>query len=210
MLLIVFDHTMVFDSGIGYKENYNYLKPFFNREINFSNLITPENSEYNHILTLIKALSDEWQNQAEGFRLMIQAYLLQILALLYRHYKKANELNEQALGFRKNYEAIRPALDYINSNYCENVSLETAARKAHMNRTYFSTVFKHTMNIGFTTYLENLRIRKACISLQSSGKTITDIALRTGFNSPAHFSRVFSQHLGVSPAQYRKQRKPEY
>lgn len=38
---------------------------------------------------------------------------------------------------------------------------------------------------------------------QLAGRTITDIALSWGFNNSAHFSRVFREHAGLSPRDYR-------
>jgi len=34
-------------------------------------------------------------------------------------------------------------------------------------------------------------------------RPITDIALSWGFNSPSHFSRVFREHTGKSPSEFR-------
>lgn len=37
-------------------------------------------------------------------------------------------------------------------------------------------------------------------------RSITDIALASGFTSPTHFSRVFRSHVGMSPSEYRHAR----
>ncbi len=48
------------------------------------------------------------------------------------------------------------------------------------------------------------RCRRDLVDHALSDLTIAQIAYRWGFTSPAHFSRTFSTHLGVSPSEYRR------
>jgi AraC-like DNA-binding protein len=53
---------------------------------------------------------------------------------------------------------------------------------------------------------------EACIKdLQMSttkARAITDIAVSWGFGNPSHFSRVFKEHTGASPSDFRNQQSP--
>jgi len=49
-----------------------------------------------------------------------------------------------------------------------------------------------------------LRIAKAKELLWNSSKSITDIAMQTGFSSSQYFSRVFRKYAGMTPADYRE------
>ncbi|EGR08376.1 bacterial regulatory helix-turn-helix s, AraC family protein [Vibrio cholerae HE48] len=40
--------------------------------------------------------------------------------------------------------------------------------------------------------------------LRHSDQPIIDIAYQVGYTSPSHFSKLFKQHFGVNPLQYRK------
>ncbi len=56
-------------------------------------------------------------------------------------------------------------------------------------------------------YILRRRLQACMRDLRSpelSGRTITDIALSWGFNHSAHFSRVFREHTGLSPSDYRR------
>jgi AraC-like DNA-binding protein len=53
-------------------------------------------------------------------------------------------------------------------------------------------------------WLNQRRLQVACQQLASTSKTITEIAEASGFATPYYFSRVFRQHFGQSPLQYRK------
>ena len=48
------------------------------------------------------------------------------------------------------------------------------------------------------------RCRQDLLDRTLSDQTIAQIASRRGFKSPAHFSRIFSSNVGVSPSEYRR------
>ncbi len=56
------------------------------------------------------------------------------------------------------------------------------------------------------SYIQGLRLEACIRELQhpmARTRPITDIALSWGFNSPSHFSRVFREHTGKSPSEFR-------
>lgn len=56
------------------------------------------------------------------------------------------------------------------------------------------------------SYIQGLRLDACVRELQhpmAQTRPITDIALSWGFNSPSHFSRVFREHTGKSPSEFR-------
>ena len=56
-------------------------------------------------------------------------------------------------------------------------------------------------------YIQRQRIQACMRELRQTGgaqRTITDIAFSWGFNNTAHFSRVFREHTGVSPSDFRE------
>ena len=53
-------------------------------------------------------------------------------------------------------------------------------------------------------YLLRVRITAARTLLESTDRTIADIACETGFYDHSHFTRTFKRLIGASPGQYRK------
>lgn len=57
------------------------------------------------------------------------------------------------------------------------------------------------------SHIQRLRVEACIRELQhpaTLGRPITDIALSWGFNNPSHFSRVFREHTGLSPTEFRR------
>jgi len=98
---------------------------------------------------------------------------------------------------------IRQAIDYIESNYANNISLNLVANHVHLSPAYLSRIFNEKTGIGFTEYLAQVRLKKAKQQLRMSAETIDRIATATGFKSGSYFSAVFKKYEGVTPSEYR-------
>jgi AraC-like DNA-binding protein len=75
------------------------------------------------------------------------------------------------------------------------------AQQLHLSKFYISHVFRQRMQIGFTEFINNLRIKCACELLQK-GHSITETAFSSGFTSIRTFNRVFLKEIGLSPSEY--------
>jgi YesN/AraC family two-component response regulator len=104
--------------------------------------------------------------------MVIKALLLELLAILYRYFKKNNSLNENLISFQKAYDRLRNVLEYINADPGKNFSLEELAKVAFMNKTYFSAYFKKVMKITVFEYITHLKIDYACILLRTDRSSI--------------------------------------
>ena len=100
-------------------------------------------------------------------------------------------------------EAIQHAIQYMEYNYTNDIQISTIAEYVGLNRTYFTNLFKRTMNMSPKNYLSQLRMEKACKLLTSTDDSIADIAQKVGYPDPFSFSKMFSKTIGVSPSSYR-------
>ncbi|KUO70253.1 MAG: AraC family transcriptional regulator [Desulfosporosinus sp. BRH_c37] len=98
---------------------------------------------------------------------------------------------------------VRKAMDYIELNYANNISLNLVATHVHLSPAYLSRIFNEKTGVGFTEYLTQVRLKKAKQQLRMSTKTIDEIAIATGFNSSSYFSAIFKKHEGITPSEYR-------
>ena len=98
---------------------------------------------------------------------------------------------------------IKKAIQYISGNFKKAITLNDVAEYIYLNPAYFSTVFKRYMGISFKKYLTMLRIEEGKRLLKNTDYTVTDIAFMTGFEASGYFARVFKNHTGLTPKQYR-------
>jgi AraC-like DNA-binding protein len=203
MLVIVFDPEFIWKNT---PMDYDYLKPFFNRSLCFSNRITRNELCYDELTSILKKLEKEWAERKEGYRLLIKAQLMNLLAILYRHLSCNGEIGEDIKAFSNSYERLRKVIEYINTHYTSSISLEELAKVALMNRTYFSSYFKNVMKVNVSDYIEKLRVENICRLLRTTSKSITEINVESGLNSFSHFDRVFKKHLNLTPYEYRHQK----
>ena len=69
------------------------------------------------------------------------------------------------------------------------------------------TTFKKTYGITVNTYITEARLERAVHLLIEGNMTISEIAVETGFSDQSYFSKVFSASYGISPSEYRGERR---
>ncbi|UYQ94837.1 AraC family transcriptional regulator [Chitinophaga horti] len=93
--------------------------------------------------------------------------------------------------------------NFIMHNYDKPITLEDAAKQAHMTPQAFCRYFKkHTLHT-FVSFLNEVRINEACKKLTDGGyDNIATVAYTCGFNSITNFNRVFKSITDQSPSDY--------
>jgi AraC-like DNA-binding protein len=112
---------------------------------------------------------------------------------------------EQSKTALQPYLDIAAAVDHIKAHYSEPLTVEELARKVHLSVRQFERKFKATFHTTPRQYLIKMRILAACDQLLHSRKSITEIALDTGFYDHSAFTHQFTRHMQQTPREYRKQ-----
>jgi two-component system response regulator YesN len=102
--------------------------------------------------------------------------------------------------------SIHRALVLMNGESGMSLSQEQIAQRVALSRGYFAQCFRPITGASYHEMLTKLRIDLAAEWLTSTNDLIYTIAEQTGFRDDKYFSKVFRQHKGVSPSEYRHQR----
>lgn len=102
------------------------------------------------------------------------------------------------------HPAVRRACELIEEDYRRPVDLAALGRHAGRTPAHLIRLFKQHLRTTPKRYLWGVRTERAAALLRDTGLTAAEIAYRTGFANPHHFSRVFKQHHGLAPGAYRK------
>jgi AraC-like DNA-binding protein len=93
--------------------------------------------------------------------------------------------------------------NYIMQNADKSIKLEDVAAQAHMTPQAFCRYFKKHTRHTFISFLNEVRINKACKKLTDGDyESISDVAYDCGFNSVTSFNRVFKTVTSLSPSEY--------
>lgn len=106
---------------------------------------------------------------------------------------------------RKNNPYIVSSQKYIHEHYKDyELSQNAVAEALGIKSSYLSKLFKESLGVSFTDYLNGYRIRQSLPLLRESSEMLSDIAAKSGFNSVQNYIRVFKKHMNMTPGQYRK------
>ncbi len=90
---------------------------------------------------------------------------------------------------------------YIRDNYKDpSLCLNKISDEFHISESYFSHLFKETMNINFSVYLEDIRLNEAARLIQEGSSNVGEIAFEVGYNNQTSFRRAFKKKFGVTPS----------
>jgi len=86
-----------------------------------------------------------------------------------------------------------------------DLRVQDIAAKLGCSADYLSHLFHVETKERLTHYVQRIRIEGAILALETTALTVSEIAYASGFADPAYFARVFKQHKGVSPQEFREQ-----
>lgn len=130
-------------------------------------------------------------------------YILRMYAVLGQHYLLNPKTRPREMAHSVDPEVITAAMEYINTHYREELSLDDVAEFAGFSRYYFSRSFRKQTGYTFKDYLCQKRVQVAMDLLIRSNSPMKDVAAESGFGSVATFNRVFREKKGCTPTQYR-------
>lgn len=102
------------------------------------------------------------------------------------------------------YSKIQKAIDYIEDNLKEKITIEDLAKISIFSVFHFHRIFHAVVGEPVMEYIRKRRLSNAAQELLDPGKRITDIAYDYFFNSHDTFTRAFRRLYNISPGEYRK------
>ncbi|MBQ8357029.1 MAG: helix-turn-helix domain-containing protein [Clostridia bacterium] len=200
MLTVKFEPKMLWNGENG--AAFVLLKLFFGRSERFSNLIDRENPATPAIGRMMMGMEREFRTRPRGYELKVRLDLYTVLLILLREY---GYVTEEPLPPTKDrsLRQLAAAMDYIDANLSQTLTLEEIAAKAAMSKAYFSTIFKKYNGITLWDYITIKRVEKAIALIGSTGMTKLQIAAECGFASPANFYKAFRRVTGKTPSNYK-------
>jgi AraC-like DNA-binding protein len=86
-----------------------------------------------------------------------------------------------------------------------HIRLSEIARECGLSVSHFARSFKTSFGISAHQWLIQHRIDRARQLMSQTSMSLIEIAIQSGFNDQAAFTRTFHQLVGVSPGRWRRQ-----
>jgi len=158
--------------------------------------------EENTVAPLVYALDSFINGEQTQLSLChLKHSILGILFTLVDMIKENSQANKETMN---NSLIISEIQNYIEKNLTADLSLKALAHIAGFDPFYFHKLFKKHTGTSLHSYINHIRLRKAC-KLLKEGKTATAVADELGFPSLFYFSRFFKRMIGIPPARWQAQ-----
>ena len=135
-------------------------------------------------------------------RCKILVYEILLLAAEFAMKEHRQSLGDERFSDRA-WEYVRFACGYISAHSSENITQAEVAEKTGLSQYYFSKLFNEYTKMSFPSYLAKIRIQNVINLLANTNRSITSCALESGFQSTTTFNKLFVEHTGCSPREYR-------
>ena len=153
------------------------------------------------IYHILLDMVDEYEKESTYSYFALQCMLFQVLILILEERLPDNDVILYSTPLTP---PIIEAIYYMEKNYANRLSLETVAGIAGFSPAHFSKVFQSQLGKAYSEYLSDIRLRHVQELLLTTKKTITDIALETGYAYPGNLTEQFKRKIGMTPMAYRK------
>ncbi|CAM4493266.1 two-component system response regulator YesN [Paenibacillus endophyticus] len=162
---------------------------------------------------LFFSLSDEWNRLYE--QILIDpivmddsfAYFAQFESWLRNVRNAIHQANSKPQYSKEIQNSIAKAANMAQLMMNQSLSAGEMAQIVNMSSSYFSQCFKQIVGKTYTDYLRDIRLERAKHYLINTTKTIQWIAEQVGYNDEKYFSRLFREHVGILPSDYRQTNK---
>ena len=99
---------------------------------------------------------------------------------------------------------IEKARQYVSDHVEEQINLQDVADYVFLSPNYLSSLFKKQYGQSFISYINQVKVNRACELIRERKLLIGEIAFQLGYENAYYFARVFRRYTGMSPSEWEK------
>ncbi len=149
-------------------------------------------------------------DSAHGLRMNV--LILSLAAYIARNHSRAVAENEISVDgpqmLRSAYQYVFEAIDYINRNFMNNITLDELSALCKISKYHFLRIFKQITSYTPGYYINRVRTSYAK-QLLLNGASVTEAAIASGFSDVHYFSNCFKKYNDCRPLEIKKSFKSD-
>lgn len=154
---------------------------------------------------IIRSLNEMYrQSKNPAAHLNIHGLFCHIWSLIFENMPASAPSNRSDAA---DLSAVEAMLERIEQRYADKLTLAEIAEAGHVCESKCCRLFGKFVRKTPNQYLTHYRLGKAAELLVSTGQSVTEIALSCGFSGTSYFSETFRKHFGVTPKEYRTEKR---
>lgn len=198
-LLHIFDTSFITGKQ-GSRIEQKYITPIITAPQVEIIALYPNNPKHAQLLNIIQESFILSENNF-GYEMKLRAILSDIWLELFT-------ISRASLEEKGHYEKINDKVKlmmiYIHEHYAKKISITEIAAAAFSSERECFRAFHNCLHITPMEYLKSYRLQMACHMLARGQETVTFISHACGLGSSSYFGKVFRDHLGCTPTEYRR------
>jgi len=194
------ENVILQDPDILKLPGYNALfviEPYLAKSQQYKSRLRLNYDDFEKVKSMIACLFDEYNNKLPGWKTAIRTEFISLILMLSRLYSMPMEDTSKNMIYMAN------AVSFMENHFTEAVTIKELATQAFVSERHFSRMFKQAYQKTPGQYILNLRMHHACELLRNTRHSITEVALKSGFDDGNYFSRQFHKVFNTTPREYR-------
>lgn len=152
---------------------------------------------------LIRRIAKCFENEKDIYSVPeTRLCVLEFICYMCKNFAHQNPSSSAMIS--KGYTAVLDAIEYINTNFTDKLTLEEISAKAGFSKYHFARLFKENTGLTVIEHINARRCDKSAVLLRETEKPISEICFECGFESPSYFAKAFRKVYGILPSEYRK------
>ena len=95
--------------------------------------------------------------------------------------------------------AMQQAITYMEEHLLEDVNYEDVAKQVYISNYEFHRAFSFLTGMTANSYIRSRRLSLAAREIVETDASITEIALKYGYDTPEGFTKAFTRFHGIAP-----------